>query len=235
MNKLNLPLLIVVSLFCCQSFLINAQTINLTAGVGQKYLYDFSDDSQRSDYSSGELVYFKFSADEISSHSVFNNISFEFRKSNATAQYLAFFTFCGLGAPPLGSGTNPITSEKISKYEISVATYLLNVKLYKGMKFRLGAEVNKTINTSFSHAVSEHFPTRSDALPFVSQLENNTYSVAMLSEIRLGSMKIRDGMNLSPVYNVAIGITPELENAFNTRAIRHSLGLSLQFGVKPKN
>ena len=219
-----------------QGSYLDAQSVRISSGLGQSTFFDFKKNSAHSyaTYASGGHQYLKFELNTLTAE--LNEISFHIqldRSSSFVESQNLPFIFCGMGAPPVT--TTFFNNSNVEMYRMSLGVMPVNIKLFKNVRLKMGAEVSKIFKYSLSNTDSE--VTRPIApRPLIGTndvREVNRFSAGALFELELGRFNLGNNLMLLPVYNSSVGITEEINTGFYSRSFRHSLGIALQWGLRP--
>ncbi len=206
-----------------------SQSMSVTSGVGITHYFDLiKDDHLRSEYGLGNTYFVKVDFNEGESTGLLNNLALKFEKQSADINYSSQNIFCGLGLP----SDLIYTFEHINKYTLSVITYPLSIRMGNNLKIKSGLSFSKTFKLKATNIGEQR--TFTDEIPFESQIENRDYNAHATIEFQFGHMLLGNGLSLIPTYNAFVSLTPELKGSYNTQSMRHSLGLTVLWGLKKK-
>ena len=206
------------------SLKIDGQKIGVSSGIGVMTFFDFNKDSDYnySTYKPGSNQFVKLDLNSFIPEVSFLNFSFKLEKSSGSAvvrsHEMPGFAFCGLGMYSRHMNSD------FNIYKIGFGIRPLNFNIYKRIKFSGGVELNRMIRTE---AVSHLETIRGIRAPIDHNVR--TVSAGLTFELQFGSFLLWENLAVSPIYYSSIGLSEELDSGIGTRAIRQSIGITLNW------
>lgn len=212
------------------------QSVSVSSGYGHTTFFDFekNQDHRYAYYSGGNHQFLKLELNAISSATTNMSIYLKLDRSTAFIESRNFgnIMVCGMGPIPTPSPM-PLMNSNVSIYRMSLGVLPINLKLYNDIRFKIGFEASNIFKYSLSE-IDERSPN--DRINFTQNDERivKGFSAGALFEIQLGKFDLGNNLVLIPVYNSSVSLTEEVNTGFHSRTIRQSLGIAIQWDLKPK-
>lgn len=225
---------IIVSFLFFGNAQMNAQKIAVTSGIGLNSFIDFKKNSSHSfaNYKSGTNQFVKVDFIALLPEMNFLDFSFKLEKSTGAIETrYSIGVFCGVGfTPPPSSDMNA----EFELYRMAVDVIPLNISLYKKLKLRGGIELSRLFRKKTRDLNLElrnnTFSGLAPLLPEDSDLFRK-FGIGFHFELHFGEFQLNNTFSLSPLYTVSVSWFDEIKTNFDTKSMRHSLGVSVRWGV----
>ena len=211
-----------------------SQTLSSSLGVGTTDFVNFSEGEHMGEmsHSAGSYQFVKLDFEEYLPEAKFLSISLKMDRSEGSITSRSYFMFCGVF--PTNFQNLPDLHHRFSLYRFSLGIAPININVYRGIKVKAGVDLSRILKFDAT-PLKDEIDEAPSFFPGSAEDVVNKMGFGTFMDIQFGEIGLGNHFSMVPFYHGSLGLINEIETNFNTKTMRHSIGIALKSKLTARN